>query len=181
MTEPSILSSRVDIAAELELARDEFHAMASGLTSVAWARPSSNSAWTNGELLAHITFGYILVPRLWWVLQLFGRLPKGWSKAFAWLLNASTPTFNRINAVVPRLIARAYDRDALVDRYDRTHAIVLRRVSTASETDWRRGMHYPNRWDPTFAEFMRFEDVARWSVLHLRHHRAQLTPPPQVP
>lgn len=175
MTEASIPSSRVDIAAALELARDEFHAMASGLTSADWARPSSNSAWTNGELLAHITFGYILVPRLWWVLQLFGRLPMGWSKAFARLLNASTRTFNRINAIVPRLIARAYDRDALVHRYDRTHAIVLHRVATANETDWRRGMYYPKHWDPRFMEFMRFEDVARWSVLHLRHHRTQLT------
>ncbi|HEY0671002.1 MAG TPA: hypothetical protein VGD27_01985 [Longimicrobiales bacterium] len=60
----------------------------------------------------------------------------------------------------------------------RIHERVLQLAVSLSEADWERGMHYPTRWDPRFADFMRFEDVLRWSVAHLRHYKTQLRPSP---
>ena len=69
-----------------------------------------------------------------------------------------------------------YSAGSLAAKYDRIHARVLRIVGSMSAADWGRGMPYPVRWDPRFSEFMGFEDVLRWSVAHLRHHRTQLRP-----
>jgi hypothetical protein len=179
MSDPASVR-RVEIVAELEAARTEFHAMLASLASGDWDRPSTNPAWTNGQLLVHITFGYLLVLRLWQVMQLFGRLPRSWSRQFARFLDYSTPLYHTINAFLPQLGTRAYGPEALARRYDRIHAGVLRRLSSASEERWRTGMHYPTRWDPRFREFMMFEDIPRWSVLHLRHHRQQLRPSSRV-
>jgi hypothetical protein len=165
---------RQNLAAELELAREEFHDMVHTAAPYHWDTASANPAWTNGQLLAHVAFAYLLVLRLWWVLQVFGRLQPRWSKAFARALDASTPLYHRINAILPRLIARRYSPEDLVRRYDRVHSLILKKISQASDVAWRRRMHYPKRWDPRFSEVMTFEDIARWSVAHLRHHQGQL-------
>jgi hypothetical protein len=164
------------VVAELEAARGEFHAMLAALAPGDWDRPSVNPAWTNGQLLVHIAFGYFLVLRLWRVMRLFGHLPRSWSRTFARLLDWSTPLYHTINAVLPRLATRAYGPEALARRYDRIHAGVIRRLSSASEAEWQSGMHYPARWDARFRDFMTFADLPLWSVLHLRHHSQQLRP-----
>jgi hypothetical protein len=148
--------------------------MLASLSADDWSSPSANPAWTNGQLLAHITFGYLLVPRLWRVIQAFSRAPASWSRAFAKVLDASTRLFNRINAVVPRLGTRLYGRATLGHRYDRIHERVLQLTASMSPADWRRGMHFPTRWDPRFTGFMTMADVLGWHVAHLRHHQTQL-------
>jgi hypothetical protein len=40
--------------------------------------------------------------------------------------------------------------------------------------DWALAMHYPTRWDPLFTTPMHLEDLFRYPVDHLRHHRHQL-------
>jgi uncharacterized damage-inducible protein DinB len=174
MTEPARALQRADLEGELEAARHEFHAMLASLSPEDWERRSGNRAWTNGQLLFHIMFGFLLVPRLWRVTQVFDRLPKSWSRAFAALLNFSTPLFNKINAILPRLGARAYGPEALAREFDEVLSGILRRLSSMSDVDWDRGMYYPTRWEPRFSEFMRYKDVARYAVAHLRHHRNQL-------
>jgi uncharacterized damage-inducible protein DinB len=180
MTESSLPSQRAAVAAELEEARREFHEMLASLSPGDWDQPSGNRAWTNGQLLFHVMFGFLLVPRLWRIMQLFGRLPTGWSRAFTRGLDYSTPLFNRINGVLPRLGALAYGPKALARAYDRVHAQILRRLSSISEADRSRGMHYPTRWDPRFSEIMQIDDLPRWAVAHLRHHRTQLRPSHRV-
>ena len=180
MTEPSLPEPRAAVAAELEEARREFHEMLASLSPQDWGRPSGNRAWTNGQLLFHVMFGFLLVPRLWRIMQLFGRLPADWSRTFARVLDYTTPLYNRVNGVLPRLGGRAYDQKSLARAYDRIHAQILRRLSSIRETDWGRVMHYPTRWDPRFSEVMRMGDLPRWAVAHLRHHRTQLRPPGRV-
>jgi hypothetical protein len=170
----SASAMKQDLATELELARGEFHEMVRAVAPDHWDTPSANPAWTNGQLLAHIAFAYLLVLRLWRVLQVFGRFQLRWSKAFARALDASTPLYHRINAVLPRLIAHRYGPEDLTRRYDHVHAVILNNISQANDVTWRRRMHYPKRWDARFSDVMTFEDIARWSVAHLRHHRTQL-------
>jgi len=176
MTEPSFQPPRAAVAAELEDARRGFHEMLASLSPEDWEGPSRNRAWTNGQLLFHIMFGFLLVPPLWRIMQLFGRLPANWSRTFARVLDYSTPLYNWINGLLPRLGTRVYGPEALARTYDRIHAQILRRLWLISEADWNRGMHYPMRWDPRFSEVMQIGAVPRWAVAHQRHHRTQLKP-----
>jgi hypothetical protein len=182
MADPSHARA-TEVVAALEAARIEFHALLGSVARRDWDRPSANPAWTNGQLLVHIAFAYLLVLRLWRVMQLFDRLPRSWSCSFARLLDWSTPLYHRINALLPRLGTRAYGPDTLANQYDRIHARVLRRLASVRDEAWQTGMHYPVRWDPRFREYMTLEDLVRWSALHLWHHSQQIRPAPraQVP
>ncbi len=162
------------VLAELADARREFHAAIAALPDQAWGRPSANRGWTNGELLFHATLGFILVRPLVVLIRVFGRLPRSVSRAFAWLLDVSTGPFNRVNALGPRLAARVYDRETIARKYDRVHAALLRKLGRLPPAAWRLGMHYPRRWDPRFPEFMRIEDLVRYTIRHQRHHLGQL-------
>jgi uncharacterized damage-inducible protein DinB len=165
---------RDQIRAELEAARREFHAALATLSDVAWGQPSANAGWTNGQLLFHITFAFILVASLLQILRLFGRLPPPVSRVFAGLLDLSTVLFNRMNALGPRVGARVYDRDTLARRYDRVHRSLRGKLDHLRAADWQLGMYYPRRWDPRFKEYMRIGDVVRYTIHHQRHHLDQL-------
>ena len=38
-----------------------------------------------------------------------------------------------------------------------------------------RGMHFPNRWDPYFRDYMTLSEVYGYPGKHYDHHRRQLT------
>jgi hypothetical protein len=96
------------------------------------------------------------------------------SRIFAAILNFSTPLFNRINAVGPRAGARLLGRAGLIRRFDQVHGTILERLERVRPGDWALPMHYPTRWDPSFKMPMHMEDLFRYPVDHLRHHRHQL-------
>lgn len=149
-------------------------AVLESLSAEDWQRPSANRAWTNGQLLFHILLGFALILPLWRIMQFFGRLPPSWSKMFAEVLSLSTPIFNWVNALGPRVGARLFRPDALPRKFDRVHSNILQRLASLNEDELRRGMHVPTRWDPTFTPFMTIEDLPRWARLHSRHHQGQL-------
>ena len=148
--------------------------MANALSARAWAEPSHNPGWTNGQLLFHILLGFILVPPLARLFVLFDHLPRACSRAFAAALNLSTPLFNRMNAIGPRAGARALGRAGILRQFDRVHKRILIRLDRTRPRDWVRTMHYPTRWDPRFRTDMRLADLYRYPLDHLRHHRSQM-------
>jgi hypothetical protein len=156
------------------MARSELHAILDSLPEGAWNELSANPGWTNGQLLFHILLGFILVPSLFWLIRLFSHLPDAFSRVFARMLNASTPLFNRINAVGPRIGAHIFSRQRLGRQYDRVHRAILKKIDSVGPDEWTRGMHYPTRWDPRFDDYMNFERLFRYPMIHFRHHRAQL-------
>ena len=170
-------TQRARVRAELETARQEFHAMAGALSARAWVEPSHNPGWTNGQLLFHVMLGFILVPPLARLLVWFGRLPGVWSRTFAGVLDVATPVFNRVNALGPRAGARLLGKAGVVRRFDRVHARILARLDRIRPGDWSLTMPYPTRWDPRFRSDMRLENLFRYPIDHLRHHRAQLRAP----
>jgi hypothetical protein len=50
-----------------------------------------------------------------------------------------------------------------------------RRLDAESDVGLARGMHYPTRWDPFFADYMTLVDVYRFPTQHFDFHRRQLT------
>lgn len=173
MTAPNS-DSRASILTELKSARAAFHALLDSLSDEDLRRRSLNPGWTNGEILFHMTFGFMLIPPLVPMLRLFGRLPKRFSRAFAWLLNAGTPLFNWVNALGARGGGKVYDRPAIARKYDRVHASILRIVDSIKDDEWQCGMYYPHKWDHLFDEYMTLEQVLRYPTIHLRFHLDQI-------
>ena len=71
------------IREELETSRASFHSLLASLSDQDFQRQSLNQGWTNGEILAHMTFGFMIVNILLPLARVWGRLPKGSSRWFA--------------------------------------------------------------------------------------------------
>jgi len=59
-----------------------FHRLLDSATVAELSRPSNGTKWTNGQLLFHMLFGYLIVVRLLVLVRIFGRLPDGVSRVF---------------------------------------------------------------------------------------------------
>jgi hypothetical protein len=160
---------------ELESARASFHALIESLTEADWHRQSLNPGWKNGEILAHMLFGFILLNVLLPLARVWGRLPKSTSKPFARLLNVATGPFNRFNSLGARLQGRVFSQKRIGERFDRVHASILKKASSIKDEEWGRGMYYPNKWDSNFSEFMTIEELLRYPVIHFRYHLRQIS------
>ncbi|MFD9669438.1 DinB family protein [Rhodococcus sp. NPDC059968] len=174
MTEPPPVD-RAAIAADLERARVLLHELLDGASTEQLARRSSGTRWTNEQLLFHMVFGYMVVRRLLILVRVFSRLPARVGRGFAWVLDAATPVFHRINYLGSCAAATVFDRRRMRRKCDRVIAKLQRSLATESETNLRRSMAFPVRWDPFFTETMTLEQVYRYPGKHFDFHRAQLT------
>ena len=52
---------KAEIHAELEAAHTKFHSLLNSFSEQDFQKQSLNAGWTNGEILAHMTFGFIIV------------------------------------------------------------------------------------------------------------------------
>jgi hypothetical protein len=160
---------------EMEQARLTFHRLLDTATVAQLSRPSNGTKWTNGQLLFHMLFGYLIVVRLLALVRVFGRAPDGVSRVFAGALEASTRPFHAINylgsVVGPRLLGYA----GMGRQFDRVIAKLLARLDRESDSGLARGMHYPTSWDPYFKEYMTMAAIYRYPTQHFEHHRRQLT------
>lgn len=162
------------IRIELESTRSAFHTLLDSLSEEDLHRQSLNPGWTNGEILAHMTFGFMIVNVLLPMAGLWGRLPKGSSKWFAWLLNAFTVPFNWINAVGARGQGKFFTRKRIGKIYDRTYFSLLKKINSIKDDEWERGMYYPTKWDPNFSEFMTLDKLFHYPVIHFNFHLHQI-------
>ena len=82
---------------EMDKARTQFHRLLALASPADLKRRSDGTRWTNQELLFHMLFGYFVVRTLLGLVRLFGRLPDGFSRVFASILNSGTRPFHVIN------------------------------------------------------------------------------------
>jgi hypothetical protein len=164
-----------EICTELEAARAQFHSLLNSLSEQDFQKQSLNSGWTNGEILAHMTFGFIIINVLLPMARLWGRLPNSSSKWFALLLNTFTGPFNWFNALGARGQGKFFTRKRIGKIYDQTYFSLLNRVNSIKDSEWGRGMYYPTKWDPNFEEFMTLEKLCHYPVTHFNFHMTQIT------
>src|SRR4051794_15863746 len=88
---------RQRIHAELERVRLDLHQLVTQATTADLRRRTDGTRWTNGQMLWHMVFGYLIVWRLLPGVGFFGRLPDGFSRRFAAVLSAGTRPFRVIN------------------------------------------------------------------------------------
>lgn len=163
------------IRKELETTRTQFHALLDSFSEADFQAQSLNPGWTNGEILAHMTFGFIVIDVLLPMARLWGRLPKGSSKWFAWLLNAFTGPFNWFNALGARGQGKVFTRQRIGTIFDRFYLSLLKKVDSIKDDEWEHGMYYPTRWDSNFDEFMTLERLFLYSVIHFNFHLTQIS------
>jgi len=162
------------IRAGLESARTAFHALLDSFDEEDLRRQSLNPGWTNGEILAHMTFGFMITNVLLPMARRWGRLPKGSSRWFAWLLNVGTGPFNWFNALGARGQGRVFTYGRVGGHFDAAIAALLRKVDAIRDDEWQRGMYYPIRWDSNFSEFMTLEKLFHYPVVHFNFHLGQI-------
>lgn len=96
------------IGSEFESTRSTFHALLDSLSEEDLLMKSSNPGWTNGEIIFHMTFAFMILSALIPLVKFFGHLPKSYSRLFARVLNSMTWFFNWINAIGARGGGRFY-------------------------------------------------------------------------
>ena len=169
------MTDRGAIAADMERARSDFHHLLHLVGNDEWNEPTSGTNWNNEQLLFHMVFGYMVVQRLLILVRAFGRLPNWASRGFAGILNAATPIFDVINYYGTNLAAFVYNRKRMAAKLDRVIDALQRSLAREDPQALLRGMHFPNRWDPYFPDYMTLSDVYRYPGKHYDHHRRQLT------
>jgi DinB family protein len=160
---------------ELQQASVTLHQLVASATDEDLRRRSEGTRWTNEELLYHMVFGYMVVLALLPLVRLFGRLPRGGSRAWARLLDLSTRFFDVINYLGAVGGARVYNHRRVGAKLDRTVAALRRRLDAEREAELGREMYFPTRWDPFFKDVMTLADVYHYPTRHFDFHRAQLT------
>ena len=166
---------RQPIHEELERVRLDLHRLVEQATALDLRRRTHGTRWTNGQMLWHMVFGYVIVWRLLPGVRMFGRLPDGFSRRFAAALNAGTRPFHVINYLGGCGGALVFHGPRLTRLLDRTVNQLHRRLDAESEASLGRRMHFPIQWDPFFAEAMTVADVYRYGTQHYDLHRTQLT------
>jgi hypothetical protein len=89
--------NRQRIHDELERMRIDMRQLVGHATAADLRRRTNGTKWTNGQLLWHMAFGYLLGRRLLPLVRPFGRLPEPFSRTFAAVLNSGTRPFHHIN------------------------------------------------------------------------------------
>lgn len=164
-----------EIHTELETARTRFYSLLHSLSEQDFQKQSLNSGWTNGEILAHMTFGFIILNALLPMARLWGKLPKSSSKWFARLLNAFTGPFNWLNALGARGQGKFFTHKQIGKIYDQTYFSLMKKVDSIQDNEWERGMYYPTKWDSNFDEFMTLEKLFHYPVTHFNFHMDQIS------
>ena len=171
----SLKTKRQEILDQLDVARAEFHRLVDSLSEQDFQKQSLNPGWTNGEILAHMTFGFSIVNVLLPMARLWGKLPESSSKPFAWLLNVVTGPFNWINALGARGQGKVFTRKRIGQIYDRSYFVLVKKVNSIQDDEWERGMYYPTKWDANFDEFMTLEKLFYYPVVHFNFHLTQIS------
>jgi len=130
------LFSAKKISTLYDSTRDEFHALLESISEEDWNKQSLNSGWSNGEIFAHILFGFIILNALLPMARIWGKLPKATSKPFANFLNFITQPFNWINALGARGQGRVFTYRNVGKFFDNVLSPLLSKANTIHGDEW---------------------------------------------
>lgn len=160
---------------ELERVRADFRYLVESADDEVLRRPSNGTRWNNRQMLFHMLLGYLIIRALLRLVRVFGRLPRGASRAYARMLDAATRPFDEVNFLGSYAAGRTVSPTRMVVMFDHVVEKLHRRLDAETDADLARGMHYPTRWDPFFKDYMTLADVYHFPTQHYDFHREQLT------
>lgn len=166
---------RTQVHRELDEARKTFHLLVATATAADLRRRSAGTRWTNKQLLFHMLLGYLIIRALSVLVRMFSRLPDDVSRTYARVLNNATQLFDVLNYLGSWLGGTVLTTHRMEIMFDNATDKLRRRLDAESDADLAAGMHYPTRWDPSFADYMTLADVYRFPTRHFHAHRQQLS------
>lgn len=93
-----------------ERTRTDMHQLISRATPADLRRGTNGTRWTNGQMLWHMAFGYVLVRRLLPLVRAFSRLPESFSRTFAAALQAHVRSITSTTWVLSAVRSSSTDR-----------------------------------------------------------------------
>ena len=157
VTTPPV-SDRATIRAELAEAQATFQALLGTLSQADWRRKSPASAWSVGELVAHLTWSVEQLPFEIAAAQ----QGKGMFNMPGWLRDL-------LNLWYTRLLVRQYAHQTVAQRYAAAMGAVNAVLDTVQDDEWHRGARF-------FGEhFFSVEDLCHTPSQHLAEHRLTIS------
>lgn len=161
------MKSKQQLHQEIEETRVRYHQLLQSIPDEAFDQPSRNPAWTNGELLYHMSIAprfmvadVAIILRRPFLLKLLPKLfPE---RLFHWL-----------NAHLTRFGARHLDRQFLTDEYDKAHHRIVQTLHSLDEAELPKSVHYPD-WDPLLAGDVTLAYLFSYIKRHFESHAADV-------
>ncbi len=155
------------LCADLELTRQAFHALLALLTPSDWREPSTNPAWTNGELLWHITGYLYIIPRQLELLR---------TGTFPDLTHLAPDELNQDNVADTRADARAQTLMSIAAAYEEGHTATLAALQSVQDHEWELGVRMPDMGPTFIGEYRTIEALFRYHGRHFAEHATQIAP-----
>jgi hypothetical protein len=155
-----------EITSDLEAARQNFHHLLDSVPEASYVHPSTNPAWTNGDVLYHITLG---PPAIRFEIWMIHRVP--WM--FKALNDTTSKIFNWGNALFARHPKRI-TRQGLIKAYEAGHAGLMSSLKRMDESDLARSVIYPKAFVSEVAGVATIERLFRYIKLHCEIHAGQI-------
>ena len=159
-TTSTAIADRTVLRRQLEETRSAFHAVVEQLSDADWHRKTSSTAWTIGEVLAHLTFTLAHTPEA--IEHL--RQGKNYHNPPSFL-NWLGPLINRKLA---QQSARGQTRASILAWYDKAHAAMLATVEGIGDDEWGRGAYCFG------AGYKTILDLCQYLPGHFQEHAAQI-------
>lgn len=173
-TTPKLIDRRA-IEGEYERVRQTFHRLLQSATEGDLQRQTAGTNWNNEQLLFHMLFGFLVIRAVLALMHVFARLPDGFNRIFAALLNAGTGPFNVVNYAGSCIGVRVFNHRRMGRKFDKAVAILVKRMNDEPEEHLDAGIHFPTRWDPYFRGYMTLAEVYLYPTQHFTFHQRQLT------
>ena len=122
------IPDRARLRAELEATRSAFHALLGSISDDRWRQKSPSSAWTVGEVMAHLTWALELLPDE----VASARRGKG-------MFNGPKALGDPLSYWLVRWIARKATPESLAQRYNVAMDAVIRTLAEVKDSEWALG------------------------------------------
>jgi len=152
---------------EMESTLQDFHHLLDSVPEAYYDHPSSNPAWTIGDVLYHITLGPpALRFEIWMIIHARG--------LFQLILNDFIAgIFNRINAMFAQRPKRI-TRQGLTRAYEAGHAGLVSSLKRLNEDNLRKSVIYPKSFVPEIAGEVSIEKLFHYVTEHFNIHAKQI-------
>lgn len=154
-------ADRETIRGELEATHTAFVTLIESLSEDDWSRPTTNPAWTVGNILHHLVSSLELVPRE----VRCARQGKG-------LYNLPIFARDKLSAWMTRWESRRQSLASVADRYDAAYLAALQTLDQIEDHEWQLGAQF---WGEGFLDI---EGIFRSQARHLAEHAGSIVTHP---
>ena len=160
LTTSIAIPDRIVLRRQLEETRSALHDVVEQLSDADWHRKTSSTAWTIGEVLAHLTYTLAHTP------EAIEHVRQGKN-----YLNP--PSFlnwlgHLINRRLAQQSARSQTRASILAWYDKAYTAMLATVEGIGDDEWGRGAHCFG------AGYKTVLDLCQMLPSHFQEHAAQI-------